>query len=433
MTMKIALAILLSVCVGTSPPARTAEGPSRAEQERLVERFYAADGRTPSGWREQQQVLAALAGVPVPGKSATKRWQKLYQRLRDQGRKLEQGKGDHWFWPAEQRGLYLVAGKTTRPAALFIGMHGGGVGSGDAHSSHSSYAEAMDELGWVGVFPEVLEKTELGWTTSGTEEFVMDLIEAALRTWDIDRDRVYLGGHSMGGFGSWTLGAHHADRVAALTPSAGAPSPIYGPTGRVLSLARGVIPCLRNVPMVIYQSADDPKVGPEPNRFAVKQLQRSGRRWGGFENQEYCEVTGRGHALPPGGTLAHLRKVAGFARQAHPDKIVWEPTLPWKRQFYWLFWETPVADALVIAELDRAQNAVFIDLRKASPAGLSVLLSPELLDITREVVVYLDEEEVYRGIPEPDFATGLLTGADGDAARTYNIRVPLANSEGLGN
>ena len=421
--------VLLGALAGAGGPAIYSDTPSRAEQEQLVERFFSLDGRTEEGWRGQREALADLQGLPMPGRSAAKRWEKLYDKLRKKGKQLERGSGDHWFWPDSQLGLYLVAGNTVSPKALFIGMHGGGLGSGDAHTSLSSYADAMEELDWVGVFPEVLEKTELGWTTSGTEEFVLALIDAALRTWDVDPNRVYLGGHSMGGFGSWTLGAHHADRVAALAPSAGAPSPVYGPSGQVLSLARGVIPCLRNVPMVIYQSADDPKVGPKPNRFAALQLDRSRRRWGGFENQEYWEVDGRGHDLPPGGTLAHLRKIEGYARQAHPDKIVWEPVLPWKRQFYWLFWETPVAEALVIAELDRQENTVYVDLRKASPKGLSVLLSSELVDLEREVTVYLEEQEVYCGIPQPDFATRLLTGAAGDTARSYDIRIPLAPTE----
>jgi hypothetical protein len=424
--MIVQTATVLLLVAGLSGSSMLTDTPSRAEQEKLVERFFRQDARTHEGWQTQKEILSDLKGVPFPKGSTSKRWQKFYTKLRSGGHKLEQGSGDHWFWPEEQRGLYLVAGNTSRPTALFIGMHGGGVDSGDAHSSLSAYEAAMDDLEWVGVFPQVLEKTELGWTTSGTEEFVLSLVDAALRTWDIDPDRVYLGGHSMGGFGSWTLGAHHADRVAALAPSAGAPSPVYGTMGQVISLARGVIPCLRNVPMVIYQSADDPKVGPEPNRFAVKQLERARRRWGGFENQEYWEVDGRGHGMPPGGAIVHLRKIEGYAREARPEKIVWEPTLPWKRQFYWLFWEEPVPNSLVIAEIDREENAVYVDLRKATPEGLSVLLSPELLDLTREVAVFLDEEEVYRGIPEPDFATSLLTGAAGDADRTYAIRVPLA-------
>ena len=98
------------------------------------------------------------------------------------------------------------------------------------------------------IAPQALEATEHGWTDSGTEEFVLDLVDGALRTWKIDPDRVYFVGHSMGGYGSWTLGAHHADRVAAVAPSAGAPTPILDrATNKPVDIVEGVIPSLRSV------------------------------------------------------------------------------------------------------------------------------------------------------------------------------------------
>lgn len=47
---------------------------------------------------------------------------------------------------------------------------------------------------------------------------VLDLAIAALKP---DPHRIYLTGHSMGGHGTWQLGAHFADRFAAIAPSAG--------------------------------------------------------------------------------------------------------------------------------------------------------------------------------------------------------------------
>jgi poly(3-hydroxybutyrate) depolymerase len=79
------------------------------------------------------------------------------------------------------------------------------VGEGDAETARYAFEGAADELDWVAIYPEVLEKTECGWTDSGTEEFVLELIERALRTWKIDRSQVFMGGHSMGGYGTWTL------------------------------------------------------------------------------------------------------------------------------------------------------------------------------------------------------------------------------------
>ena len=296
--------------------------------------------------------------------------------------------------------------------------------SGDAGSSHGAYNHAAKKMKWLAIFPEVLEKTEHGWTDSGTEEFVLDLVDAALRTWKIDPNHVYFAGHSMGGYGSWTLGAHHADRVAALAPSAGAPTPIYGPSGKIEAVDDGVVPNLRNVPMVVYQSDDDPQVPPDANRAAVEAVNQARETWGGYE-LEYWEVTGQGHGMPPGGTVAHLEKIAGHERDARPGKIVWQPALTWKRQFYWLWWDQPARGAVVVAELDREANRVSVDC-PVDPRGLEVLLDGELLDLDGEVVVVLGETEVHRGPLQARLATLVKTGVGGDSARTFTVAVPLA-------
>ena len=47
------------------------------------------------------------------------------------------------------------------------------------------------------------------------------LIEDACTRYRIDRDRVYLTGLSMGGFGVWALAARHPERYAAIMPICG--------------------------------------------------------------------------------------------------------------------------------------------------------------------------------------------------------------------
>ena len=149
--------------------------------------------------------------------------QKAVQKIWEKGRELDKANGQAFFWEKEKKGLYIVGGNAKKPKALAICMHGGGAGSGDAWSAHGGYDPALKDLDWLAIYPEVLEKTEHGWTDAGTEEWVLELMECARRTWKIDPNKVFLCGHSMGGYGSWTLGAHHADQLAAVAPSAGAP------------------------------------------------------------------------------------------------------------------------------------------------------------------------------------------------------------------
>jgi pimeloyl-ACP methyl ester carboxylesterase len=308
---------------------------------------------------------------------------------------------------------------------LLIGMHGGGLGSGDANSSAGAFSAAVSALDLVGIFPEVLEKTECGWTDSGTEEWVMDLVDAAIRTWDIDPNMVFFSGHSMGGYGSWTLGGHHADRVAALAPSAGAPTPVYDkPGGVIVEIDTGIVANLRNVPMVVYQSLDDPRVPPDANQAAVKDVDKARALWGGYENFEYWQVNSRAHDLPEGGMRALLDRIMHFVREPLPQKIVWQPHLDWKHQFHWLWWEKPIYDAIIVAELDRENNTIRIQ-SSADLNGLWVLLDERLVNMKKEVVILVNGVETNRAVPQPNLGALLLTTSGADTELSFCARLPI--------
>jgi pimeloyl-ACP methyl ester carboxylesterase len=408
-----------------------AKPPSAKELDTCIERYFACDGRTAAGRTEQVKLLATLDRAPALTAEQAKTWRDKLAKLRAKsGRELEKKDGAHWFWPGdkkkgtEDRGLYIVGGETKKPKGLLLGMHGGGAGAGDAWSSHGAMNQAAEQLGWLAIFPEVLEKTEHGWTDSGTEEFVLDLVDDALRTWRIDRDKVYLAGHSMGGYGSWTLGAHHADMIAAIAPSAGAPTPVFGPGQQVIDIDSGVIPSLRNVPIRIYQSDNDLNVPPATNRIAAKRLEEAKARWGGFDF-EYWEVPGRAHDLPPGGMITQLEKIGAKTRDPRPDKVVWQPVMTWVRQFYWLWWETPQRGVIVEAQLDKAKNLVELKCDSGAPAGLSILLDDALLDIDKDVTVTLEGKEVFRGKPVRTLSTLVITAERNDVDLSFSARVPI--------
>lgn len=399
--------------------------PDAKEIKQLIAEYVGLDVRESDGLSRQNEILARLETLPPLTDRDRKKWSDEIQKQWAKGAKLEKKSGRHHFWDDAEKGLYIIAGETRRPKGLFIGMHGGGVGQGDAGSSASAWGSAASAQDWVGIFPEVLEKTERGWTDAGTEEWIVELIESACRTWKIDRDHVYFGGHSMGGYGTWTLGAHHADRVAGLAASAGAPTPVRDAAGALIDVEEGVIPNLRNVRIAIYQSDDDPNVPPDANRAAVAALEAARERWGGYDF-EYWEVTGHQHDLPPGGTANFVARVADHARDARPTKLVWQPVLDWKRQFYWLWWDEPLRNAIVTAELDRAANEVRIESDQAVQ-GLHVLLDETLLDFSREVVVRVNGAERFRGSPIPKLAVLLATGGGVDAARTFVARIAVGD------
>lgn len=400
------------------------EKPRVVDAAKAVESFFAADPWTQEGRETRARLLAELATLPPLAESEVAKWKSACQKAWAKGPKLEKKSGPHFLWekPAE-RGLYIVGGEEKKPKGLLVAMHGGGAGSGDARTAHAVYESAARELGWLLISPEVLEKTDRGWTDSGTEEFVMRLVDDARRTWKLDANRVYFSGHSMGGFGTWTLGAHHADRVAALAASAGGPTPITGPSGKYEDVESGVIPSLRNVPLVVYQSDDDPDVPPAANDFAAELVAKAKERWGGYEF-EYWRVTGRKHGEAPGGMKALLAKIEKRVRDPRPTKIVWQPSLPWKQQFYWLYWREPVKNAIVEAEIDRAKNEIRVTGDRHA-TGLEVLVDARSVDWKRDVVVTWNGEEVFRGKPQWSLATIAKTSQAGDADLVYGASIPL--------
>jgi hypothetical protein len=133
-------------------------------------------------------------------------------------------------------------------------------------------------------------------------------------------------------------------------------------------------------------------------------------------------VDGRGHGEPPGGYQVQLEKIVGRARNAVPERIVWQPALTWKRQFYWLYWDTPSLGALVVADLDRAANAVRLSCDQPTD-GLWVLLDRRVLDLGKEVVVTVNGEETFRGKVGNDLGTLLLTSQHPDPALQFAARV----------
>lgn len=121
------------------------------------------------------------------------------------------------------------------------------------------------------------------------EQDVLRAIAEVCRDYDVDRDRVFLMGYSMGGSGTWNMGTAFADRFAAL-------GPVYGRTDYLLALApparlslsakenfllERMSPLyaaenLLNTPVFINHGDKDDLVDVENSREMARQLERLG-------------------------------------------------------------------------------------------------------------------------------------------------------------
>ncbi len=122
----------------------------------------------------------------------------------------------------------------------------------------------------------------------------MEILDLCMEKYPIDPDRVYLVGHSMGGHGAWHIGCTHADRFAAVVPSAGWESfQLYTPwflrsdhlfadpnCTRIFEQCTSpdrsirLLPNLRNVPVLAVHGADDDDVPPTHARLLTGTLER---------------------------------------------------------------------------------------------------------------------------------------------------------------
>lgn len=398
------------VGAGTEPP------PAGKALEEAVLAYLGA------GFQERARLRAdwdaRLAPLPPTRLSALRR--EMLKAAARHGPRLPRGNTRDFLAPG--RGKVLQQGKPGK--VLFLGLHGGGLGAGEAESA----AGSMGGGGWWWLFPEVLEKTEHGWTDAGTEEFVVELVRAAKRAGKVDPDRVYVAGHSMGGYGAWTLGAHHSDLFAGVGAYAGAPTCLRrsasDPT--IVAVQPGILPSYLNLRLHVYQSGDDTNVPPESNDFALARLGEWKARWPAGFDHAYERVEGRGHAAPAAGYLPSLRWLAERPRTARPRTVLWQPVLTWKRQFHWLHWARPELDALVEARAGE-DNTIDLTVHEGAPdlTGLSVLLAPELVDLDRPVRVRVGGEVRFEGPVPRTFSTLLMTLVEHDPGLLFDARVDL--------
>ncbi len=77
----------------------------------------------------------------------------------------------------------------------------------------------------------------------------------------------------------------------------------------------------------------------------------------------------------------------------------------------------------ITAERDGNHFKIFCS---ASTEGLYLMLNPDMFDPSRDVVVTMDDKEIYKGRPEPDFKT-VVESLDSklDKSLTFDRKIPL--------
>jgi dienelactone hydrolase len=160
---------------------------------------------------------------------------------------------------------------------------------------------------------------------------VLRVLAESRKLFNVDDDRVYLTGESMGGWGTWNVGTRHPDVFAAIAPVFGGVDyhsqmseeqlAALSPVDRFLqerssswALAEG----LNNMPIYIHHGDADGAVNVEWSRWGVKLLQR----WG--YDVRYREYPGRVHETLQTGTSNPNASIPWFLehrRNAAPRQV----------------------------------------------------------------------------------------------------------------
>ncbi|WP_406685088.1 prolyl oligopeptidase family serine peptidase [Seonamhaeicola sp. MEBiC1930] len=106
--------------------------------------------------------------------------------------------------------------KTEDAQAMFLSVHGASVKA-------ENQANAYKQKDWGNVIaPTNRRPFGFAWEDWGRLD-ALEVLAEAKRIYKPDEKRIYLTGHSMGGHGTWYLGATYPDYFAALGPCAGYP------------------------------------------------------------------------------------------------------------------------------------------------------------------------------------------------------------------
>ena len=108
---------------------------------------------------------------------------------------------------------------------------------------------------------------------------VMNVLAMTLEGYNIDRDRIYLAGHSMGGGGTWHLGIKYPDIWAGL-----------GPVAPAIYTSPDALSVITHIPVIIIQGDEDRLVNVDIARRWVAQMQELGM------THQYVEIPGGDHS-----------------------------------------------------------------------------------------------------------------------------------------
>ncbi|MBI4834424.1 MAG: hypothetical protein HY811_06370 [Planctomycetes bacterium] len=406
----IAFLSILLVQAESNPPSE-----NQTPLPKLIAQYVAADNDG-----NRMELLTEIKKSDVIKSDEVKKWYKIiWDNI---NKKAKCGKYPETILNSKQYQLkYFINGKPAgKASSLIIYLHGGGNVSG---INDQGWAQAKDLVKQLripaGLVPRVLDdNSPVGWAETSGILSVIEMLKEFKRTYPVDTNQVYLGGYSMGGWGTPIVGAINADYFAGLFGFGG------GTDG---NNAKAIMHSLYNTPISInigQQDTDFDRL--ETSRMmrdALKELQAEKPKGYVFEYKEY---PGQGHFVPGAKEHSETGKwLQQFKRNPYPSIVAWTPLDKFKKYFYWLKIDKPFRGVTINAEI-KADNR--IEITTQNVGGITVFLNEKLVNLSKPVTVVVNGTEKFSGKVEYSLSALLETLTEKEDANMYfTARVDIAN------
>lgn len=188
---------------------------------------------------------------------------------------------------------------------LIVSLHG----LGRTHDWLMGYHGFLDQAeanGYIVVTP--LGYIRRGWYGSRqiedaidgerSEQDVLNVLQLVRDEFNVDANRIYLWGHSMGGAGTYHIAAKYPELFAGLGVAAPAPEP-NAPMDAILNN-------IKHLPIFVLQGTDDQAVPVERTRAWVGKMRELGMQ------HVYVEIPGGDHSLLISQDASNMQKFVDF-------------------------------------------------------------------------------------------------------------------------